>query len=272
VDSLDVARSLVKDIRRILKKNSLKKDVDVHTLNSMQRTVQPLLFAKLERLTPSREKFSQWLKEEPRSSGDTLKIREAIQNISSQEKAYEEWSTALVRKVIETEADRTLDASGAVPTHELRKFTGYGLDFSIHEWLEEFKEKFVSISKSSEKANVLYWHGLSRDLQIEFAFVKTDYEGLKAALVKRYGSARKILESQLESFGRIVVNSLDMQGVVRFLKEIESKLIQTHRMVDNRPADRNLHAIFYRLKTMKALSDLLMKVENIRGSERLRTR
>jgi hypothetical protein len=51
VDSMEVSRPLVKDIRKILKLNAL----NVHTLNSMQKTIQPLLLAKLNRLTPNRE-------------------------------------------------------------------------------------------------------------------------------------------------------------------------------------------------------------------------
>jgi hypothetical protein len=63
VESIEVSRGLVKEV----KTNPLSDDLDVHSLNSLQKTVQPLLEKKVNKLTSNREKFSQWLRSEKRS-------------------------------------------------------------------------------------------------------------------------------------------------------------------------------------------------------------
>jgi hypothetical protein len=54
LDSIDVSRKLTREVKSMLKANPLSKNLDVHSLNSLRNTIQPLLDKKLNKLTVNR--------------------------------------------------------------------------------------------------------------------------------------------------------------------------------------------------------------------------
>ena len=190
--------------------------------------VMPKKMLAIRDLQKQKEKLQIWLDDVRNASSADMKNSAAdiISRIDDTAFALKQWETLLEERHSSEGLVHAQDKSGTVPEIKIGKFEGYGGEWTIFEFLENFERVYANrVPRKTDRSTLLYNNMLSDEIKAELRDYKDDYSALVAHLKINYGKVSRIIMAQLDKITKIKCsNAKSDKEKARYLKTFQYKV------------------------------------------------
>ena len=166
---------------------------------------------------------------------DEYVVREGYENLCSTMlasiKNSVHWIQSCCDLIKEARLDITDDSKNNIEAIKLLPFDGWKGNIDVYVFVEDFN-RLLSSARTSTKLSALYKNYLTKDIdrEVEHLYLDEDYNGMIDYLIRKYGSARRILDNKKKQLqGLNYSKDIDVQ--IKYFRTFHHVLINLEALL-----------------------------------------